>query len=170
MKCEKNCAARQSNFRLAIDKEYAAGAFTGSVVSYFRVAKPLLELLQRDDLAVAFFLFFSGFLAPGIKLLISDAAGLDPREALFVLLAVRLENRVVGEDLFQIDRHDTRKPAVAVDDRRRPTQFLDRFEYAPGEEDGPFVVVFEIVFVGIPENGFAGEIVVVVDEIDLHSG
>ena len=96
MKCEKNCAARQSNFRLAIDKEYAAGAFTGSVVSYFRVAKPLLELLQRDDLAVAFFLFFSGFLAPGIKLLISDAAGLDPREALFVLLAVRLENRVVG--------------------------------------------------------------------------
>ena len=34
----------------------------------------------------------------------------------------------------------------------------------------PFVVVFEIVFVGIPENGFAGEIVVVVDEIDLHSG
>ena len=68
----------------------------GSVVSYFRVAEPLLEFLQRDDLPVAFFLFFSGFLAPGIKLLVGDAAGFDPREALFVLLAVRLENRVVG--------------------------------------------------------------------------
>ena len=80
----------------AIDKEYAAGAFTGSVFSYFRVAEPLLEFLQRDDLPVAFFLFFSGFLAPRIKLLVGDAPGFDPREALFVLLAVRLENRVVG--------------------------------------------------------------------------
>ena len=58
--------------------------------------EPLLELLQRDDLAVTFFLFFSGFLAPCVKLLIGDAPGFDPREALFVLLAVRLENRVVG--------------------------------------------------------------------------
>ena len=66
------------------------------VVSYFRVAEPLLEFLQRDDLAVAFFLFFSGFLAPRIKLLVGDAPGLDLRKALFVLLAVRLENRVVG--------------------------------------------------------------------------
>mgnify|MGYP007010325733 CR=1 FL=1 len=80
----------------AIDKEYAAGASTDRVILYFGVAEPLLEFLQRDDLAVAFFLFFSGFLAPRIKLLIGDAPGLDPREALFVLLAVRLENRVVG--------------------------------------------------------------------------
>ena len=58
--------------------------------------EPLLELLQRDDLAVTFFLFFSGFLAPCVKLLIGDAPGFDPREALFVLLAVRLENGVVG--------------------------------------------------------------------------
>ena len=79
----------------AIDKEYAAGAFTGSVFSYFRVAEPLLEFLQRDDLAVAFFLFFSGFLAPRIKLLVGDATGFDPREALFILLAIRLENGVV---------------------------------------------------------------------------
>ena len=89
-------AMTKSNFRLAIDKEYAAGTFTGSVILYFRVAEPLLEILQRDDLAVAFFLFFSGPLAPRIELLIGDAPGLDPREALFVLLAVRLENRVVG--------------------------------------------------------------------------
>ena len=69
---------------------------TGRVFSYFRVAKPLLELLQRDDLAVTLLLFFSGLLAPRIKLLIGDAPGLDPCAALFVLLAVRLENRVVG--------------------------------------------------------------------------
>ena len=66
------------------------------VVLYFRVAEPLLEFLQRDDLAVAFFLFFSGLLAPSIKLLVGDAAGFDPREALFILLAICLENRVVG--------------------------------------------------------------------------
>ena len=41
-------------------------------------------------------LIFSGPLAPRIKLLVGDATGLDPREALFILLAVRLENRVVG--------------------------------------------------------------------------
>ena len=58
--------------------------------------EPLLEFRQRDDLPVTFFLFFSGSLAPSIKLLVGDAAGLDPRDALFILLAVRLENRVVG--------------------------------------------------------------------------
>ena len=42
------------------------------------------------------------------------------------------EDRVVGEDLFQIDRDDARKPVVAVDDRRRPAQFLDRLEHASG--------------------------------------
>ena len=68
----------------------------GRVVSYFRVPEPLLEFLQRDDLAVAFLLFFSGFLAPCVKLLVGDASGFDPREALFILLAVRLEDRVVG--------------------------------------------------------------------------
>ncbi len=64
--------------------------------SYFRVAEPLLEILQRDDLPVTFFLFFSGLLAPRIKLLVGDAPGFDPREALFILLAVCLKNRVVG--------------------------------------------------------------------------
>ena len=92
----RNLSAQQLKFTLAIDKEYAAGAFTGRVILYFRVTEPLLEFFQRDDLAVAFFLFFSGFLAPRIELLIGDASGPNPREALFVLLAVRLENRVVG--------------------------------------------------------------------------
>ena len=42
------------------------------------------------------FFFFSGLFAPGVELLIGDAAGFDPREALFILLAVRLEDGVVG--------------------------------------------------------------------------
>ena len=80
----------------AIDKEYAAGAIHQPRISYFGVAEPLLELLQRDDLAVAFFLFFSGLLTPGVELLVSDAPGFDPCEALFILLAIRLEDGVVG--------------------------------------------------------------------------
>ena len=84
------------NLLYIIDKEYAAGEIHRPRISYFGVAEPLLELLQRDDLAVTFFLFFSGFLAPRIKLLVGDAPGLDPREALFVLLAVCLKNRVIG--------------------------------------------------------------------------
>ena len=88
-------SAQQLKFTLAIDKEYAAGAIHRPRISYFGVAEPLLELLQRDDLAVTFFLFFSSLLAPRIKLLVGDATGLDPREALFILLAVRLENGIV---------------------------------------------------------------------------
>ena len=87
---------KRAEFYSAIDKEYAVGGCTGRVILYFGVAEPLLEILQRDDLAVAFLLFFSGFLAPSIKLLVGDAPGFDPREALFALLSVRLENRVVG--------------------------------------------------------------------------
>ena len=93
---------KRAEFYSAIDKEYAAGASTDRVILYFGVAEPLLEFLQRDDLAVALLLFFSGFLAPGIKLLIGDAASLDPREALFILLAVRLENGIVGLALSSI--------------------------------------------------------------------
>ena len=66
----------------------------GRVVLYFGVTEPLLEFFQRDDLPVAFFLFFSGSLAPSIKLLVGDAPGFDPREALFILLAVRLATKI----------------------------------------------------------------------------
>ena len=41
------------------------------------------------------FFFSSLALSPSIKLLVGDASGLDPREALFILLAVRLENGIV---------------------------------------------------------------------------
>ncbi len=55
---------KRAEFYSAIDKEYAAGASTGRVILYFRVAEPLLEFLQRDDLAVTFLLFFSGLFTP----------------------------------------------------------------------------------------------------------
>ena len=64
--------------------------------SYFRVAESLLEFLQRDDLPVALLLFFSGLFTPCVELLVGDAASLDPREALFILLAVCFKNRVIG--------------------------------------------------------------------------
>ena len=92
----RNLSALQLKFSLAIDKEYAVGGCTGRVILYFGVAEPLLEFLQRDDLAVALLLFFSGLFTPRIELLVGDAPGFDLRKALFVLLAVRLENRVVG--------------------------------------------------------------------------
>ena len=37
---------KRCNFCSAIDKEYAAGAIHQPRISYFRVAKPLLEILQ----------------------------------------------------------------------------------------------------------------------------
>ena len=55
---------KRAEFYSAIDKEYAVGKFVGRVILYFRVAEPLLEILQRDDLAVAFLLFFSGLFTP----------------------------------------------------------------------------------------------------------
>ena len=41
---------------------------TGSVFSYFGVAEPLLEFLQRDDLAVTLLLFFSGLFTPCVRI------------------------------------------------------------------------------------------------------
>ena len=59
---------KRAEFYSAIDKEYAVGKFVGRVILYFRVAEPLLEILQRDDLAVAFLLFFSGLFTPCVRI------------------------------------------------------------------------------------------------------
>ena len=69
---------------------------TGSVFAYSGLAKPALEFLQRDDLTVAFFLFLLRLPAPCVELLVGDAPGFDPCEALFILLAVCLENGIIG--------------------------------------------------------------------------
>ena len=80
------------------------------------------------------------------------------------------EDRVVGEDPLQIDGDHGREPSVAMHDGGGPAQFLDRLQHAAGEEDGPFVVVREIIALGVGQHGLAREIVVVVDEVDLYAG
>ena len=66
---------------------------------YLRFFQPLLELLQRDTIPVAFLFLFSGLFTPGVELTVADAARLDPRKAPLVFPAVCLEYRVIG--LFQ---------------------------------------------------------------------
>ena len=80
------------------------------------------------------------------------------------------EDRVIGEDALQIDGGYGREPAVAVHDGGHPTQLLDRFEYATCEEDGTLVVVGEsLARFGVGQHRFASEVVVVIDEVDLHA-
>ena len=54
-------------------------------------------------------------------------------------------------------------------DVRSPPELLDRLEDAPGEEHGPFGIVLEEDSVVIPVNLLSLEIVLVVNEIHLHS-
>ena len=59
-----------------------------------RFRQPALEFLQRDVVTLTLLFLLPGLLAPGREFLVGDAAGLDPGEALLVLLAVGLEHRV----------------------------------------------------------------------------
>ena len=61
-----------------------------------RLPQPVLELVQGNDLPVAFLFHLPGLLAPGVELLVGDAARLDPGKAFLVLPAVGLEHRIVG--------------------------------------------------------------------------
>ena len=59
MKCEKNCAAGQGNFRRTIE-EYAAGAIYRPRISYFGLTEPLLEFpLGRRNLMERFAVRFN---------------------------------------------------------------------------------------------------------------
>ena len=65
-------------------------------IAYLRFLQPLLELLQRDNIPVAFLFLFSCLFTPGVELTVADAARLDPRKAPLVLSAVCLEYRIIG--------------------------------------------------------------------------
>ena len=80
------------------------------------------------------------------------------------------ELTVMIEDEFDIERHDAGKPAMAVNDVWLPSEFFDGFEYAAAKEHGAFVVVRVEGAVFFLQTGFALEVVVVVYEVDLHSG
>ena len=59
---------------------------------------------------------------------------------------------------------------MAVYDFRAPTQFLYCLKNAACKEDGALVVVAVVVAIGVAGHLTIVEIVVVVNEIDLHSG
>ena len=65
-----------------------------ALFAYSRFRQPALEFLQRDVVTVTLLFLLPGLLAPGREFIVGDAAGLDPGEALLVLLAVGLEHRV----------------------------------------------------------------------------
>ena len=65
-----------------------------ALFAYSRFRQPALEFLQRDDITVTLLFLLPGLLAPGREFIVGDATGLDPGEALLVLLAVGLEHRV----------------------------------------------------------------------------
>ena len=100
-------------------------------------------------------------------------AGIErPREGIVVERDDDLhvaEDVHLGEPVLEIDRNDGREPAVAMHDRGTPAQPLDRLEHAARKEDRAFVVVGEPPLI-VRQHRLAGEIVVIVDEVDLHAG
>ena len=89
----KNCIADTKNTR---DAPKGASRCSFSANSSSRLLQPVLELVHGDDFPATFLFHLSGLLAPGVELLVGDAAGLDSGKALLVLLAVGLEHRIVG--------------------------------------------------------------------------
>ena len=91
----------------------------------------------------------------------------------FVVKAINnfrfFEVRIFVEDELDVQRHDAGKPAVAVNDVRLPSEFFDGFKYAAAKEHSAFVVVWVVGAVFFLQTCFAFEVVVVVDEVDLHS-
>ena len=59
---------------------------------------------------------------------------------------------------------------MAVNDVRCPGQFADGLQNTPSEEDGPFVVVSDQLVLGVQPGHLLFEVVLVVDEVDLHPG
>lgn len=82
--------------RLGFSTDWEQHVITFRSIAYLRFLQPLLELLQRDTIPVAFLFLFSGLFTPGVELTVADAARLDPRKAPLVFPAVCLEYRVIG--------------------------------------------------------------------------
>ena len=82
-----------------------------------------------------------------------------------------VEERVVADihGTLDVDWHQSRNPAMAVDDVGRPIEFLHRFDDATGKEDTAIVVVVaKHAFFVIHQVLLLREEIVVVDEINLH--
>jgi len=82
-----------------------------------------------------------------------------------------VEERVVADvhGTFDVDGHEGRQPAVAVDDVGRPVLLLHRLDDATVEENGTVVVVLaKVALLVVHEVFLLREEVVVFDEINLH--
>ena len=81
----------------------------------------------------------------------------------------RLQERLVFKNCLQVSGNKARLPIVAVYNIRLPTEVLQRFEYAPGKKNEPFVVVLIIFFGGRTLiNTIAPEISFIVEKINLN--
>ena len=58
---------------------------------------------------------------------------------------------------------------MAVDDVGTPTQFLHRFQYAAGIEDGTGIIVFILFTIFVCYLQAVLKVVIVVDEVYLHT-
>ena len=80
------------------------------------------------------------------------------------------KNGIVMVTFFEIQRNQVADPTLTMDDIGRPTQFLDRLQHAAGKENRTLGVVGEGFSLGIGQRSLAVEVVLVGDEIHLHTG
>ncbi len=81
-----------------------------------------------------------------------------------------MELRIVVVNVSQINGYEGSHPAVTMHNVRSPPEFLYGFNYAPGEEQCALVVVFKFTAGRIADYMLSLEIVVIVNEINLHPG
>ena len=109
--------------RLGFSTDWERHVIIFRSIACLRFLQPLPELLQRDNIPVAFLFLFSILFTPGVELTVADAARLDPRKAPLVFSAVCLEYRVIG--LFQRPLLEyTDLPAFSLSLRHRPLAVL----------------------------------------------
>ncbi len=109
--------------RLGFSTDWERHVIIFRSIACLRFLQPLPELLQRDNIPVAFLFLFSSLFTPGVELTVADAARLDPRKAPLVFSAVCLEYRVIG--LFQRPLLEcTDLPAFLLSLRHRPLAVL----------------------------------------------
>src|SRR4030043_428784 len=81
-----------------------------------------------------------------------------------------MEKGIVTVYASQVNRNKSRHPAMAMYNIRCPPQLFNRLDNTPGEEERTFIVVFKFISGSIGNNMLSLEIIIIIDEINLHSG
>ena len=68
-----------------------------------------------------------------------------------------------------IKRYNSAHPSLNMDDIGHPTQLLDSFQYATSKENGTLTIVCIVNAVLVNSHLTLGEIIVVINEIDLDA-